>query len=224
MTDSASVLARVLDTASPDLRQRWGIVAAVNAAAGTVDVNVGGVPWGSLAALSSYSNPQIGDRVMLLLGGGAPVVVGSSGDERAPRGLVLQGFNNTNSNAWNSTTQVVCQTLSNVPMVAGRAYSITSTVHVGNAGAANVAGDYVVMRHRIGGTQKSTHPFTTIAAVDGLTGNAFTYFTSIDDATTGSHTVDLTGANLSGSGSHRILASSGSNDRCVIFVRDEGLL
>jgi hypothetical protein len=204
------------------LNIRYGVVASVDAAAGTVSVTVGGVPGGALPVLSSYSDPLVGDRVLILVGGGAPVVVGAVGDERAPRGIVKRGYNTVNSSPWNSTTQVVVQTLSGVPMVAGRAYTITSSCHVGNAGAANTAGDFVVMRHRIASTAKSAHSFVTTSAIDGLAPDCFTYVTEIDDASTGSHTVDLTGSNLAGGGSHRILAASG--DRCFIKVTDEGVV
>lgn len=144
------------------------------------------------------------------------------GAKHAPRGVVAFGYNNANSSAWTSSSDVTVQTVS-APMVAGRRYLIVSEAKIGNAAGSNVAGDYVVMRHKVGGTAKSSHPFVTASATVGLAGNAFTYTTLIDDATTGTHTVILVGANISGSGSHQILAASPA-DRCFIAVLDVGSL
>lgn len=144
------------------------------------------------------------------------------GARHAPRGIVAYGYNTANSSAWTTSSDVTVQTVS-APMVSGRRYLVVSEAKIGNAGGTNTAGDYVVMRHKVGGTSKSSHPFVTASAVAGLAGNAFTYTTLIDDATTATHTVILTGANISGSGTHQILAATPA-DRCFIAVMDVGSL
>ncbi len=139
----------------------------------------------------------------------------------APRGMIGYGYNNVNSAAWTSSTEVQVQVVGSVAMVSGRKYKITSHVRIGNGGGANTAGDFVILRHKIDGTSKGSTSFLTGSAVSGLAPDCFTYSTLVDDATTGTHTVSLTAANLSGSGSHQLLAAAPA-DRCWLAVEDIG--
>ncbi len=139
----------------------------------------------------------------------------------APRGVIGYDYNNVNSSAWTSSTEIQVQVVGSVPMVAGRKYKIASHMRVGNGGGANVAGDFAILRHKIDGASKGSTSFLTSSAISGLAPDCMTYSTLVDDATTGTHLVSLTAANLSGSGSHQLLAAAPA-DRCWLAVEDIG--
>jgi len=137
------------------------------------------------------------------------------------RGIIARSEVTANSASWNSVTAVTILTV-NALMEAGRRYKICSMFQVGNAGGAQVAGDYMVAQHRVAGTIKSQYPQVSLSAIANLAGNTWQYDTVISDATTGTQTVTVSGTNASGTGTHQILASA--SNKAWLTVEDIGSL
>lgn len=135
------------------------------------------------------------------------------------RGLVAKGYNGIDTVAFTSPG-IVVQTLSGVPMISGRRYRIESYVPIGNSAASEVAGDYLAMTIRVGGTGKQAWGKASLAATSDLVSQVAHTVALIDDASTGTFTVDVLAQRLSGAGTHQLLV--GGAFRPFLSVEDLG--
>lgn len=194
---------------------RVAIPANASAVGTITDLRAFCAALGGIVPCTSFSGPaqpydgmaiyETDTDVLAIYDGSAYVQVGASG---APRGLIAKGRNTVVPTGFTTSADVVQQSLSSVPMIAGRRYRITSYLPIGNNNATQVAGDLMRFKHKIGSTVKNTDYASSQSALQGLIGNSIKMITLVDDATTGTFTITATGANASGSGNHQVIVDN----------------
>jgi hypothetical protein len=156
-------------------------------------------PAGPARYLESYV-PVIGDTVELLMIGGDPVVLGRLAIAPAPRIRIKTSIATSNSAPWDDTPEVVVQTLSAVPLVAGRTYrltwfgdligSVAASEHFMRIREDSLSGTVLdVRRYRAHTT--ANFPYRTEVEYPAVaTGNKTFVFTGVRSVGTGLGTVD----------------------------------